>query len=194
MDNQTDNQNSSNPTEAPAEIQIQLVVFRLDNEEYCCELTELKEIIRLTEITPVPNAPEYVKGIINLRGKIVVIVDLEKKFQLIHQSSNQPEHIIVIASNNSLFGVIVDKVTEVLRISKQKINPAHNLTNLKINQEFLKGVVILNEKNAENKEDNNSQPIDPNSKSRLIIMLDIKKLLETDHLEKLVISNNNPTI
>lgn len=145
---------------------VQLVVFELDQEEYAVEITDLREIIRFPLITAIPNAPQFISGIFNLRGKIVVTVDMEQRFQLVREKATQPKHIIITEVNGNTYGVIVDQVTEVLRVPGATLQSAPELVSSKIHADYLKGVVVLeNEK-----------------RSRLIILLDLPKLLQEKEL------------
>lgn len=160
--------------EAKAETLVQLVVFELDKEEYAVPIEDLREIIRIPEIAPVPNAPEFIRGILNLRGTIVVVMDLEKRFHLTREGQTPPEHIIITEVNNSTFGIMVDRVSEVLRVPVSKIQSTPALVSSRIHAEYLKGVVVLEEaqKAAE----------DMVAKSRLIILLDLPKMLQDEAL------------
>ena len=145
---------------------IQLVIFSLDNEEYAVDIKELKEVIKIPIITPLPNSPEFIKGILNLRGKIVVVVDLEKRFNLVRENKIVSKHIIVVESENTDFGVVVDQVKEVLWVDKDLVQGTSELASAKIKTDYLQGVVVIaNEK-----------------KSRLLILLDIKKMLNDKEL------------
>lgn len=153
---------------------VQLVVFELDNEEYAVPIEDLKEIIRIPEIAPVPNAPEFIRGILNLRGTIVVVIDLEKRFHLLREGKMSTSHIIISQVKDSTFGVVVDKVSEVLRVPVSKIQPTPSLVSSKIHADYLKGVAVLEEADAvEN---------DKSKKSRLIIILDLPKMLADEEL------------
>jgi purine-binding chemotaxis protein CheW len=150
---------------------VQVVVFELDNEEYALKITDLREIIKIPEITSIPNSPEFIQGIFNLRGKIVVVVDLEKKFKFTRENKEKPKHIIITEVGGNDFGVIVDEVKEVLRIPVENIKPTPELISAKVHTEYLNGVIVF-----DNKE---------NEKSRIIVMLDLVKLLEDKELLEL---------
>lgn len=159
-----------------AEKNIQLVVFELDKEEYAVEITDLQEIKKMTEITPIPNAPLFIRGIFNLRGKIIVVVDLEKRFNLVRDNARSLEENLIIAEvNENSFGVIVDRVTEIINIGKSSIQAAPALVSSKIHADYIKGVVVLQENSKKNDEEDDSE-------SRLIIMLDLMKMLQEKEL------------
>lgn len=151
---------------------MQLVVFELDTEEYAIPIEDLREIIRIPEIAPVPNAPDFIRGILNLRGTIVVVIDLEKRLHLVRDQIVPPSHIIITDVDGSTFGVVVGKVVEVLRVPLGKIQSAPALISSKIHAEYLKGVVVLERGEG------------ANDASRLIILLDLPKMLSNDALSR----------
>ncbi|MFI5360109.1 MAG: chemotaxis protein CheW, partial [Halanaerobiales bacterium] len=91
----------------------QVVVFELADEEYAVDITQSKQIIKVSKITPVPNTPAYVRGVINLRGQIVPVVDLRKRFG-INSGTGEKERIITIEYEDMLIGLLVDDIKEVL--------------------------------------------------------------------------------
>jgi len=145
----------------------QLVVFELDGEEYAVEITEVREIIKPPEITPVPGAPEFIRGIFNLRGKIVVVIDMEKRFRLVREHPAESRHVIISLVGETHFGVMVDQVTEVVRIPARSIKPPPPLVSSKIRLEYLKGVAVLSESE---------------DRPRLLILLDLPKMLQEKEL------------
>jgi len=163
--------------EQKAEELVQLVVFDLDNEEYAAPIEDLREIIRIPEIAPVPNAPEFIRGILNLRGTIVVVIDLEKRFHLTREGATPASHIIITQVKDGTFGLIVDKVSEVLRVPVSKIQPTPSLVSSKIHADYLKGVAVLEEEGDKCKEGE-----EKNNKTRLIIILDLPKMLAEEEL------------
>lgn len=154
-----------------AEEMFQVVVFELDNEEYALKITDLREIISVPEITPIPNTPEFIKGIFNLRGKIVVVVDLEKRFNLVRENSKQAKHIIILEVGGNNFGVTVDLVKEILRVPVSSVKPTPELISTRIHADYLNGVIVMG--------------TEENEKSRIVIMLDLLKLLEDKELLEL---------
>jgi purine-binding chemotaxis protein CheW len=114
-------------------------------------------------ITKIPNSENYIEGVINLRGKIIVVVDLAKKLNLIAKEQNKETRILVIEVNSSTVGMIVDSCNEVMRLSSEKIEPAPNIIKQKINVEYIEGVGILD--------------------NRLIILLDLIRVLGNQDLE-----------
>jgi len=172
MENKNNEENNS-------EQSFKLVVFELDKEEYAVEITELQEIINIPEITPVPNAPKFIKGILNLRGKISVVVDLEKRFDLVREFENKEEgNVIITEVEGNNFGVIVDKVSEIITVQATNIQPTPALISTKIHADYLKGVVVIDDEEVKTKEKTE------NDNSRLLILLDLKRMLKEEELLK----------
>ena len=102
----------------------QVVVFDLSGEVYALDILHVHEIIRIQPVTPVPGAPAYVEGLINLRGRVVPVVDLRKRFNLATREINDRSRIIVVQVSDDIVGVVVDAVSEVITISPDVIEPA----------------------------------------------------------------------
>jgi len=144
---------------ANTESQIQqLVTFRLGDEEYGVDILKVHEIDRMMDITEVPNAPPSIEGVINLRGKVIPVINLRKKFNLPEREADSRTKIVVVDIGTSA-GMIVDSVSEVLRISSDIIEPPPPMT-AGVSSEYIRGVGKL--------------------KDRLLILLDIEKLLGAD--------------
>jgi purine-binding chemotaxis protein CheW len=101
-----------------------VVGFRVGRETYGVPITSLHEIVRVPEITAVPDAPAYVEGVINLRGKIVSVIDLRKRFGEKSQATSKSNRILVVEHNGRLCGLIVDSASEVLKIPAADVEPA----------------------------------------------------------------------
>ncbi|MGQ9820866.1 MAG: chemotaxis protein CheW [Thermogutta sp.] len=136
---------------------LQLVSFRLGQEEYGVEITKVQEIILMGEITKVPQTPEYIKGLINLRSSVIPIVDLRLRFGLPPQDTTDETRIMVVNVRGKTIGIIVDAVSEVLRINKDQIAPPPP-TVAGLGREYLTGLVKLDK--------------------RLLILLDIERILD----------------
>lgn len=143
--------------------EVQIVVFNLAKEEYAVEIHQAREIIKTPDITPVPNAPNFIKGIINLRGKIVIVIDLRSRF---HLEATTGKHVMIAEVGGSLFGLVVDEVAEILRVDEKFIKKAPSIIATKIHHEYLKGVAVIGE--------------------RLIIILDLEKALAEKELVKMI--------
>lgn len=116
----------------------QLVIFELSGEEYAVDITQSKQIIKVGKVTNVPNTPDYVRGVINLRGQIVPVVDLRKRFKI--SGKAEKEKIITVEVRESLIGLIVDTVNEVFWFDVDEIEPAPDVEGT-IKQEFVRGVL-----------------------------------------------------
>ena len=139
----------------------QLVVFDLASEGYGVDISAVREIIRLQEITRVPGTPAFVEGVINLRGKVIPVIDLRKQFSLSIQSETKDNRIVVVDIGAQDIGVIVDAVTEVLRIPTDSIEPPASVITT-ADSEYLLGIAKL--------------------KDRMIILLDLQQALsEAEH-------------
>ncbi len=113
--------NTLNKSIAGADEAIQLVVARIFNEHYGIPIVQVQEIIKPTEITPVPKMPAFLEGVINLRGKIVPVVDLYKHFKLGEKQVSDATRIIVSSVGDQPVGLIVDSVSEVIRVAADRI-------------------------------------------------------------------------
>lgn len=103
---------------------LQLVSFRLGKEEFAIDILGVQEIIRLVEVTQVPKAPYYVEGVVNLRGKVIPIINLRSRFGLSLVDPTKDTRIIVVEVEHSILGFIVDSVEEVLRLPEALIEPS----------------------------------------------------------------------
>jgi len=117
---------SSTETSAPADLAGKYLTFRLEQESYGIRVLQVREIIRLASITPVPRLPAYVRGVINLRGKIIPVLDVRIKFGLGRPVDSERACIIVVklSDSNSLMGLAVDAVEEVSHFPAADIEPA----------------------------------------------------------------------
>lgn len=178
---------SSADTKKKVEESRQLVVFGLDDEEYAVPIQDLQEIIKIPIITPIPGAPEFISGIFNLRGRIVVAINLEKRFNLARKKNVPSNHVVVSEINNNIFGIIVDNVAEVIQVPVSQIKPTPTLVSTKIKGDYLKGVVVMGEGNDETQGTENGKgkggaESGEKSKTRLIILMDLPKLLQEKEL------------
>lgn len=124
----------------------QLVCFQLAEGSYALDIKFVREINRLTDVTAIPTAPDFVEGIINLRGTIVPVVNLGLRFGLAATEHSKDARIVVIESDGHTLGVVVDEVSEVLRLSGDEIEPADNMTSSGIDVEFVDGVGKVGER------------------------------------------------
>lgn len=146
-------------------IERQLVTFRLGEDEFGTDIMDVKEIIRVPAITKIPNAPDYVEGACNLRGDVLPIIDGRTKFNLERKEKDENSRVLVIDVDGKATGIIVDKVSEVMRVPTSDIEDTPEIVR-NIDDDFIDGVVKLN----------NGQ--------RLVMLLDVVKALKVRDLAK----------
>ena len=108
---------------------LQWVTYHLDNEVYGINVMHVQEVLRITEITPVPGAHNYVLGIINLRGNVVTVIDTRIRFGLIPTETDDLSRIIVVEVDGNVFGMLVDSVAEVVYLKQSDIEPSPSINN-----------------------------------------------------------------
>ncbi|MCL0035242.1 chemotaxis protein CheW [Thermodesulfovibrionales bacterium] len=135
---------------------LQLVTFTLDKEEYAVDILKVQEINRMTEITRVPNSPPQMEGVINLRGKVIPVINLRKRFGLTPKDNDEHSRIMVMDIQGITIGFVMDSVSEVLRVPSSIVEPTPPMAT-NISTEFIKGIAKMEE--------------------RLIIILDMDKLI-----------------
>ena len=132
-------QTRTNPTGS-----MQLVSFKLSDETYGIEITKIREIILVGEITRVPETPHYIKGLINLRSSVIPVIDLRARFSLAENELTQDSRIMVLNVGRRTIGIVVDSVNEVLRVSQEQISPAPP-TVASLGNQYMTGLVRLEE-------------------------------------------------
>jgi purine-binding chemotaxis protein CheW len=146
------------------EKEIQLVGFRIGRETFALPIATVREIIRVPEITSVPDAPPYVEGVINLRGRIIPVVDLRKRFGESVVEPDRKNRVVVVELETRAIGLIVNSASEVLRIPPSEIEQPHNVfPEGELN--FITGVGKL--------------------KGRLVMLLDLHRMLQRGELHRL---------
>lgn len=139
--------------------EIQLVTFRLKDETYGINVMQVQEVLRVAEIAPVPGAPHYVLGIINLRGNVVTVIDTRVRFGLPSAEIDDLSRIIVIESEAQVVGILVDSVAEVVDLTVSEIDSAPNVGNEESSR-YIQGVASRD--------------------SNLLIVVDLNKLLSEE--------------
>ena len=127
------------------ETEKQLVVFDLADEGYGVDIGSVREIIRMQDITQVPRTPEFVEGVINLRGKVIPVVDLRKRFGFPEADATKDTRIVVVDIGGQDIGVVVDAVTEVLRIGADAVEPPSSVITT-ADSEYLLGIAKLDDR------------------------------------------------
>ena len=140
---------------------LQLVTFEIGDEEFGIDILKVQEIIRTMAITKVPNSPPHVEGVINLRGKVIPVIDLRSRFLLESKPHDNQTRIIVVDLHRVVIGFVVDGVSEVLRIQSNTVEPPPPVVS-GIESEYIKGVGKLD--------------------NRLLILLDLDKLIPIEEL------------
>ena len=119
---------------------MQLVTFRLKDERYGINVMQVQEVLRVSEIAPVPGAPPYVLGIINLRGNVVTVIDTRSRFGLPPVEMDDASRIVIIECDQQVVGILVDSVAEVVELRFSDIDTAPNVGNEE-NSRYIQGVV-----------------------------------------------------
>jgi purine-binding chemotaxis protein CheW len=145
----------------------QLVVFGLGKEEFGIDISRVREIVRLQNITTIPQSMDFVEGIVNLRGQIVPIVDLGKRFLVVERDEEKEadRKIIVVHMEGQNIGILVDGVSEILRVSDESVEPTPPMVTSGMSAEFIRGVAKV--------------------KERLIIVLDLDRIFSSEEREML---------
>jgi len=151
----TKKQSSTDGTE------LQLVTFGLGVEEFAVDILAVQEINRMMTLTRVPASPAEVEGVINLRGKIIPVIDLRKRFGLAANEHSEQSRIVVVEVHSRVIGFIVDRVSEVLRINSKIVEPAPPMA-CSVDSDFIAGVGKLED--------------------RLLILLDLQKLFNKNEV------------
>lgn len=142
----------------------QVVVFQLADQTYGLDIAAVSEIIRMERVAYVPRAPKFVEGVINLRGRIIPVIDLRKRFELKSAEHTRQSRIIVVEMAGVTVGLIVDAVLEVLRVPVESIEPPPAMVD-GVDVAYLRGIVLLDD--------------------RMIILLNLEKILDEDEKETL---------
>ena len=142
---------------------IQWVTFKLDEEIYGINVMQVQEVLRVTEIAPVPGAPSYVMGIINLRGNVVTVIDARKRFDLLAKEPDDSSRIVIVEVDNQVIGILVDSVAEVVNIRTSDIETSPNLGEDNDSSRYIQGVYSENDE--------------------ILILVDMNKLLTEQELD-----------
>lgn len=141
---------------------MQLVCFKLAQEEYAVNIYNTDEVIKVSKITPVPQMPEFVLGVVNLRGNVYTVFDLRKKFGLPGKIFDKNSKILVLDTDGSKICIIVDMVLDNIKIKNDMIDPSPKIKS-NVDKEYIQGLCILND--------------------RIIVILDVKKVNDSINKE-----------
>lgn len=140
---------------------LQWVTFQLEDETYGMNVMQVQEVLRITEIAPVPGAPSYVLGIINLRGNVVTVIDTRRRFNLSPKEPDDMSRIIVVEVDGNVIGMLVDSVAEVVYLHQSEIDTAPNVSN-DDSSRFIQGV--------------------SSQEDKLLILVDVDKFLTEEEM------------
>lgn len=143
---------------------LQCVTFRLDNEIYGINVMQVQEVLRVTEIAPVPGAPHYVLGIINLRGNVVTVIDTRERLGLDAKEVDESTRIVIIEADKMVVGILVDAVAEVVDLRSSEIESAPSVGNDE-SSKYIQGVASRD--------------------GELLILVDLNKLLNDEEWAEL---------
>lgn len=152
----------------------QLVVFAIGDEEFGVDISQVREIVRLIAITYLPKAPAFIEGVVNLRGQVVAVIDLAKRLNIPSKPRGDNTRIIIVEIEGLTMGMVVDSVSEVLRLSSENVEGVPSVIETEVEEHFISGVGKLQD--------------------RLLVLLDLKKILTPDeiqHIEKTVINQKS---
>jgi purine-binding chemotaxis protein CheW len=146
-----------------ADVVLQWVTFKLQEETYGINVMQVQEVLRYTEIAPVPGSPDYVLGIINLRGNVVTVIDTRSRFGLAPADVTDNSRIVIIEAEKQVLGIMVDSVAEVVYLKSSEIDTAPNVGTDE-SARFIQGV--------------------SNREGELLILVDLNKLLSEEEWEE----------
>lgn len=143
---------------------LQWVTFKLQDETYGINVMQVQEVLRYTEIAPVPGSPDYVMGIINLRGNVVTVIDTRTRFGLDGAEVSDNTRVVIIEADKQVIGILVDSVAEVVYLKASEIDTAPNVGNDE-SAKFIQGVT--------------------NRDGELLILVDLNKLLTDEEWDEI---------
>ncbi|KKP69313.1 hypothetical protein A2X44_04145 [candidate division CPR3 bacterium GWF2_35_18] len=144
---------------------LKIVTFALSKELYGINIPQVKEITSCNEYTTIPNTPSYILGLLDLRGEVIVLLDLQKRFNLKPRENEGKKHVIICQFEDHKLGILVDNVEGIISVSEDEIKDPEEIIKKKISPEFLSGVIVYDEK--------------------VLIVLNIANLFEKEDISKL---------
>jgi len=150
------------PGDVKSKGEVQLVVFMIGDEEFGVEINQVREIVKLVSITRMPKAPVFIEGVVNLRGQIITVIDLAKRLDLPSKGRTETSRIMVVEVSENTVGMIVDSVSEVLRLPADDIEATPALIETEVHEQYLRGVGKMGE--------------------RLLILLDLNEVLSSEEI------------
>jgi purine-binding chemotaxis protein CheW len=156
----------TNSNKKTADEDLRWVTFRLESEKYGINVMQVQEVLRVTEIAPVPGAPSYVLGIINLRGNVVTVIDTRSRFGLGTAEMDDSTRIVIIEADEQVVGILVDSVAEVVDLKASDIETAPNV-GTEESAKFIQGVASHDDE--------------------LLILVDLNKLLSDEEWAEMML-------
>lgn len=144
---------------------LHLVTFELSGEEFGVDIMQVSEVLPVPRVTRIPQAPECIRGLINLRGKILVVIDLNKRLGFPSKDTDSLSRIIIVEVKDTVIGMLVNSVKEVIRLPLSSIEPTPEMIKSRINAEYLTGVGKMG--------------------NRLLILLDLARVLGEEEIEEI---------
>ena len=143
----------------------QILVFSLVNEELGLDISCVREVLRPQEIHPLPQAPDFIEGVINLRGHIIAVIDLRKRLNVKEIEDRSKMRIIVCKIKRFIVGLVVNSVSEIITLSEENIGPTPEVVSMQIEEDFMSGIARLGE--------------------RIIVILDLENILTREEITRL---------
>lgn len=143
---------------------VQLVIFHVRTEEFAVPIDEIQEIIKLEKVTPIPDSPTFIKGIINVRGDIVTTIGMSERLFGEQDTESSARHIIITKQHDNVFGLVVDEVTEVIKVDIKEIKTQSHFIS-QVHQDYIKGTMV--------------------NEGRLFIILDLANILSDEEFARL---------
>ena len=143
----------------------QILVFSLANDELGLDISCVREVLRPQEIHPLPQAPDFIEGVINLRGHIIAVIDLRKRLTVKEIEDRSKMRIIVCKIKRFIVGLVVNSVSEIIALSEENIGPTPEVVSMQIEEDFMSGIARLGE--------------------RIIVILDLENILTREEITRL---------
>lgn len=150
-------------TGAKSQKELQMVIFKIGDEEFGVTINQVREIVRLVPITPIPRSPDFIEGVVNLRGQILGVIDLARRLDLKPIPRSERTRIIVVEVESNIVGMIVDEVSEVLRLPIESVTDAPELISQDTHQKYITGVGKLGD--------------------RLLVLIDLARVFSPEEVE-----------
>jgi purine-binding chemotaxis protein CheW len=125
--------------------ELRIVSFLVDDREYAVDISKIIEIIYYKPATPWPESPEFVEGVVDLRGTVIPVLDLKKRLHLPSKNTARPNHILIVRFKDKMIGIVVDEVKQVVQIDEEQIQSSQNFLE-RTSSKYLQGVFKLNDR------------------------------------------------